>query len=235
MLGLGGIHLLDIVIDNELASGYGIYMVDRPVIPTAKRKIEYIEVPGRHGSLTKKGAYGDVPFKLKFNVLEKENIKPLIRRAKPWLLNAKTLHFTDDVVYRKIKNVEIGDIANEIEEHGEFEVDFTLDPFEYAEDESFTMYEPGLIYNPGTFESEPKMWIVAKGTVNITINDITFQLKDIESSIVVDSEILEAYIGTVPMNNKMVGDFPIFNVGSNRISWSGTVQSITIKPRWRYL
>ncbi|WP_367899811.1 phage tail protein [Bacillus pseudomycoides] len=227
--------MLDMVIDKELASGYGIYMVDRPVIPTAKRKIEYIEVPGRNGSLTKKGAYEDVPFTLKFNVLEKKNIKPLIRRAKPWLLNAKMLHFTDDDVYRKIKNVEIGDIANEIEEYGEFEVNFTLDPFEYVEDESITIYEPGLIYNPGTEKSQPEMVIVAKGTVNITINDVTFQLKDIASSVVVDSEILETYLGTTPMNNKMAGKFPIFEVGSNKIAWSGTVQSITIRPRWKYV
>ena len=40
----------------------------------------------------------------------------------------KTLYFTDDDVYRKIKHVVVGDIVNEIEEHGEFEVDFKLDP-----------------------------------------------------------------------------------------------------------
>ncbi|HDR7286595.1 phage tail protein [Bacillus paranthracis] len=227
--------MLDIGIDNELASSYGLGLVGRPVIPTAKQKVEHIEISGRHGSLTKKGAYENVPFKVKFNMLEKENIKPFIRRAKPWLLQGKTLFFTDDDVHRKIKNVEMGDIANEIEEYGEFEVDFTLDPFEYAEEESFTMYEPGSIYNPGTEESEPRLWIVAKGTVNITINDVTFQIKDIESAVIVDSEILEAYIGTTPMNNKMVGKFPKFIVGSNTISWSGAIQSISIRPRWRYI
>ena len=41
-------------------------------------------------------------------------------------MNGKTLYFTDDNVYRKIKSVEIGDIANEIEEYGEFQVEFTL-------------------------------------------------------------------------------------------------------------
>ncbi|MGG0731560.1 distal tail protein Dit, partial [Bacillus paramycoides] len=126
--------MLDIGIDNQLASDYGICMVERPVIPTGEQEVEHIVVPGRHGSLTKKGAFKDVSLKVKFNLLEDENIKPLIRRMKPWLLDGKTLFFTDDDVYRKIKHVEIGDIANEIEEHGEFEVDFTLDPFEYTED-----------------------------------------------------------------------------------------------------
>ncbi|MEW4236013.1 phage tail family protein [Bacillus thuringiensis] len=226
--------MLDIGIDNELASSYGLGLVGRPVIPTAKQKVEHIEIPGRHGSLTKKGAYENVPFKVKLNMLERENIKPFIRRAKPWLLQGKTLFFTDDDVYRKIKHVEMGDIITEIEEHGEFEVDFTLDPFEYTEDVNLKLTKPGVIYNPGTIESEPKFWIVGNGTFRITINNVSFQIKDVNGSVVIDSEVLEAYTDTISMNNKMVGQFPIFNVGENTIEWSGAIQFMEIRPRWRY-
>ena len=226
--------MLDIGIDNELASSYGLGLVGRPVIPTAKQKVEHIEIPGRHGSLTKKGAYENVPFKVKFNMLERENIKPFIRRAKPWLLQGRTLFFTDDEVYRKIKHVEMGDITTEIEEHGEFEVDFTLDPFEYTEDVNLKLTKPGVIYNPGTIESEPKFWIVGNGTFRITINDVSFQIKDVNGSVVIDSEILEAYTDTISMNHKMVGQFPILGVGENTIEWSGTIQFMEIRPRWRY-
>lgn len=226
--------MLEIVIDNELASSYGLGLVGRPVIPTAKQKVEHIEIPGRHGSLTKKGAYENVSFKVKFNMLERENVKPFIRRAKPWLLQGKTLFSTDDDVYRKIKHVEMGDIITEIEEHGEFEVDFTLDPFEYTEDVNLKLTEPSVIYNPGTIESDPKFWIVGNGTFRITINDVSFQINDVNGSVVIDSEVLEAYTDTIPMNNKMVGKFPIFNVGENKIEWSGAIQFMEIRPRWRY-
>ncbi|MBG9611670.1 phage tail domain-containing protein [Bacillus cereus] len=225
--------MLDIGIDNELASSYGLGLVGRPVIPTAKQKVEHIEIPGRHGSLTKKGAYENVPFKVKFNMLERENIKPFIRRAKPWLLQGKTLFFTDDDVHRKIKHVEMGDITTEIEEHGEFEVDFTLDPFEYTEDVNLKLTKPGVIYNPGTIESDPKFWIVGNGTFRITINDVSFQIKDVNGSVVIDSEVLEAYTDTISMNNKMVGQFPILGVGENKIEWSGSIQFMEIRPRWR--
>lgn len=226
--------MLDIGIDNELASSYGLGLVGRPVIPTAKQKVEHIEIPGRHGSLTKKGAYENVPFKVKFNMLERENIKPFIRRAKPWLLQGKTLFFTDDDVHRKIKHVEMGDITTEIEEHGEFEVDFTLDPFEYTEDVNLKLTKPGVIYNPGTIESDPKFWILGNGTFRITINDVSFQIKDVNGSVVIDSEVLEAYTDTISMNNKMVGQFPILGVGENKIEWSGSIQFMEIRPRWRY-
>ncbi|WP_144519063.1 phage tail domain-containing protein [Bacillus thuringiensis] len=226
--------MLDIGIDNELASSYGLGLIGRPVIPTAKQKVEHIEIPGRHGSLTKKGAYENVSFKVKFNMLERENIKPFIRRAKPWLLQGKTLFFTDDDVHRKIKHVEMGDITTEIEEHGEFEVDFTLDPFEYTEDVNLKLTSPGVIYNPGTIESDPKFWIVGNGTFRITINDVSFQIKDVNGSVVIDSEILEAYTDTISMNHKMVGQFPILGVGENTIEWSGAIQFMEIRPRWRY-
>ena len=226
--------MLDIGIDNELANSYGLGLVGRPVIPTAKQKVEHIEIPGRHGSLTKKGAYENVPFKVKFNMLERENIKPFIRHAKPWLLQGKTFFFTDDDVHRKIKHVEMGDITTEIEEHGEFEVDFTLDPFEYTEDVNLKLTKPGVIYNPGTIESDPKFWIVGNGNFRITINDVSFQIKDVNGSVVIDSEILEAYTDTISMNHKMVGQFPIFNVGENTIEWSGAIQFMEIRPRWRY-
>ena len=49
------------------------------------------------------------------------------------------------MMYRKIKHVVVGDIANEIEEHGEFEVDFTLDPFEYTEDANIMLSTPGYL------------------------------------------------------------------------------------------
>ncbi|HDR3343485.1 TPA: phage tail family protein [Bacillus cereus] len=226
--------MLDIGIDNQLASDYGICMVERPVIPTAEQEVEYIEVPGRHGSLTKKGAFKDVPLKIKFNMLEEENIKPLVRRMKAWLMNGKTLYFTDDDVYRKIKHVVIGDIANEIEEHGEFEVDFTLDPFEYTEDANIMLTSPGSIYNPGTMESTPMLFVAGNGTFRIFINDVSFQIKDVNGSVVIDSDLLEAYSGTVSMNDKMIGGFPEFQIGENKIEWSGAIQFISIQPRWRY-
>ncbi|WJE51152.1 phage tail protein [Bacillus cereus] len=227
--------MLDVRIDDYFASDFRMCMVERPKIPTAKREVEYIKVPGRHGSLTKKGAFEDVPLTIKFNLLEDENAKPLIRRIKSWLLNGKVLHFDDDVVYRKIKNVEIDDIENQIEEYGGFEATFTFDPFEYVEDETIILTTPGLVYNPGTEKSDPKIVITGNGTVNITINDVTFQVKDIVGSVIIDSELLEAYKGTTNMNNKMIGNFPVFDVESNSITWTGTVQSLTITPRWRYI
>ena len=166
-------------------------------------------------------------------MLEEENIKPLVRRMKAWLMNGKKLYFTDDDVYRKIKHVVVGDIVNEIEEHGEFEVDFKLDPFEYTEDANIMLSTPDLFiirYNG----IGSNVVCCRNGTFRIFINDVSFQIKDVKGSVVIDSELLEAYSGTVSMNDKMIGDFPEFQIGLNKIEWSGAIQFISIQPRWRY-
>ncbi|MEC2861641.1 phage tail protein, partial [Bacillus cereus] len=48
-------------------------------------------------------------------------------------------------------------------------------------------------------------------------------------------EVLEAYNGTIPMNSKMIGEFPIFKIGENKIDWSGNIQFMSIRPRWRFI
>ncbi|MGH0788574.1 hypothetical protein ACQVTU_12535 [Bacillus cereus] len=119
--------------------------------------------------------------------------------------------------------------------NGEFEVDFMLDPFEYTEDVNIMLRTPGSIYNPGTMESAPLLFVAGKGTFLITINGVSFQIRDVNGSIVIDSEVLEVYSGTVSLNDKMIGDFPAFQIGENTIEWSGSIQFMEIRPRWRYL
>ncbi|PYE95041.1 phage tail protein [Bacillus sp. 196mf] len=228
--------MVDIRINEILGRDYLLCMVERPDIPTAKEKIEFIEVPGREtGSLTKKNGYEDVTFKIDFNLLEDYNIKSLLRRIKAWLLNAKTLSFTDDNVYRKIKSVEIGSIANEIEEYGQFEVTFVADPFEYAILQPLEITKTTTLVNSGTKYSLPKITIFGSGSITVTINDVSFLIKNVNSSVVIDSELKEAYSNTTPMNSNMIGNFPTFFEGANTIKWTGTVTKLQIDPRWRYL
>ncbi|MDM5430840.1 phage tail domain-containing protein [Bacillus mycoides] len=226
----------DIRINDKLGRNYHLCMVDRPKIPTAKKKIEFIEVDGReNGALTKEKGYEDVNFTVEFNLLEDENIKPLLRKIKAWIMNAKVVSFTDDYVYRKIKSVEIGDIDNEIEEYGKFQVTFTADPYEYAIEQPITITNPVTIMNQGTLHSLPKLTIYGTGNITIQINGISFQVKGVNPFVIVDSDLMECYYNTTPMNDKMVGKFPTFKEGENTISWTGSVSKIDIETRWRYI
>lgn len=228
--------MFDIRINDRLGRDYYVCMVDRPKIPTAKKKIEFIEVDGReNGALTKNKGYEDVEFTVEFNLLEDENIKPLLRKIKAWIMRAKIVSFTDDFVYRKIKSVEIGDIENEIEEYGKFQVTFKSDPYEYSIEQPITITNPVTIMNQGTLHSLPKLTIYGTGNITIQINGISFQVKDVNPFVIVDSDLMECYYNTTPMNDKMVGKFPAFKEEENTISWTGNVSKIDIETRWRYI
>jgi len=53
--------------------------------------------------------------------------------------------------------------------------------------------------------------------------------------VVIDSEKQDAYLGEVLKNRNMNGEFPVLLAGTNKIEWSGYVESIEILPRSRWL
>ncbi|MBH0338677.1 hypothetical protein BM86_25170, partial [Bacillus thuringiensis] len=37
------------------------------------------------------------------------------------------------------------------------------------------------------------------------------------------------------MNPNMIGEFPLFKVGENTLTWTGAVTKLIIEPRWCYV
>ena len=229
---------LNVLLDGIKDETVFLSVANRPAIPTAKRKLKKIPVPGRDGDLTKFEGYEDVQLPIDFNILEDRNIKGDIRKIKAWLMNKDVLSFSDDPDYfRKIKNVDIGNVDNEVEFYGSFTADFLLGPFEYQKtiSKAYTN-SPVTLTNPGTYFSQPLIKIKGTGTVVLTVNNVGITLKNLTDEIILDSELGEAYKGlTTNMNENMSGPFPLFVPGINKISWTGAVTKIEIDERWRYL
>lgn len=227
--------MLYVLLDNVPSINFDMCVAVRPEIPTPKRKIETYEVPGRHGALTKLGAFEDISLPVVFNILENENVKQKIRNFKGYLLNKKTLRFSDDDVFYTLKNFEVGSIDNQIAEYGYFTVTFLLGPFQYALSEKEEFTKADTIFNYGTFESNPEITVYGNGDINLIINEQKFVMKGIKDFIVLDSEMKLAYKGSENVTNLTNGEFLTLKVGKNTISWTGNVKKIEINPRWRYI
>ncbi|NYC04378.1 hypothetical protein [Clostridium beijerinckii] len=50
---------------------------------------------------------------------------------------------------------------------------------------------------------------------------------------IIDSEIKECYKDNINFGKNMTGDWPVFSIGQNTISWSGSVSKIEVTPYWR--
>lgn len=219
----------------------GIYPKDRYEVPTAEEDIEFIEIKGRDGELTKKYGYKNIPFPVTFYIKD-ELFKPTFRKAKPFLLSAKTLQVDDDdEVFYKVKSVKINPAENLMKTFGEFEVEFVLDPFMYElANEPITITSRTVIENDG-HTALPIITAQVSGTGRIYVNDQEVIIQNVNGSITIDSEMQNAYrkspSGVIAenMNNHMIGEFPILHHGDNVIDFDGDISKLEVvaNRRWR--
>lgn len=229
---------MGVIINNQNTKNLGFALKGRPSIASAEKKYETTEVEGRDGSLTRFIGYEDLKFSLTFNILFQSDIKQKLREIKGVLAQAGTLSFDDAPnFYYKIKQAQISETESVIKASGVFSVDFVAEPFEYQKTSS-TAYttKPITLTNQTTAEALPIIKISGTGTVVLNINGTGVTLTGLTSSIVLDSELQEAYTGlTTNMNSSMNGEFPILRTGNNTITWTGTVTKVEIDPQWRWL
>lgn len=94
------------------------------------------------------------------------------------------------------------------------------------------------VFNEGLETSKPIVVLHGNGTVGISVNGVhifDYTFPEGENEVVIDSEKEDAYLGDVLKNRNMNGEFPVLLAGTNKIEWSGDVESIEILPRSRWL
>ena len=94
------------------------------------------------------------------------------------------------------------------------------------------------VFNEGLEPSRPKLILKGSGTVELKVNGMavfTYTFPEGENEVVIDSDIEEAYLGAELKNRNMLGDFPELVPKTNKIEWSGALESIEILPRSRWL
>lgn len=220
---------------------YDIYQRERIDIPSPEQDVELIEIRGRHGALTKKNGFKDITLPVEFIFYEKgKSFKKAFNSFKLLVMNAKKLTVNNEEdLYYKVKFVEIEDAINVRGDVGEFTVNFTLDPFQYETvDSSQTITSRTTINNEG-YESQPIITAHMSGTGKIYINDQEITIQNINGTIIIDSELMNAYRNNnginENLNHHMIGDFPILKHGENVIDFDGDITKLEINPRWRWV
>ena len=229
---------MGVIINNQNTKNLGFALVGRPDVPSADKKYETIEIEGRDGALTKFIGYQDLKFTLKFNILFQNDIKQKLREIKGLLSQAKTLAFDDSPnFFYKIKRAQISDTETVIKQSGVFSVEFIADPFEFESSSVLEYENPSnlLIRNNTTYFSQPVLKIFGQGNIKLFVNDELVEVKNINEGITIDSELQEAYYQNNNLNHQMLGSFPTFEIGENRIRLEGNIDKIEILPQWRWL
>ncbi len=222
--------------------GFGILISKRPSIPSAKRRVNTINIPGRDSNLIfDEKTYEDITLTVECSVKDKQNLVNKIDDIKAWLFETGqsdlTFSFQSERKY-------IAQVVNAIDfkqiykYFGEFPIIFNCRPFKYAvENNMVNIIETGTkVSNIGTIESEPIISIYGAGDIVFKINGEQISLKGISGKIIINSVIKDCYDDEGNnLNGSMTGEFLKLKPGENIIEWSGNVTKAELLPNWRWL
>jgi len=202
----------------------------------AEEEIEIHDIPYRNGVLTTRtGKYKTYERAIGIAVKSREEIS----RVNAWLTGSGELRTSiDEGGFFKAECIGGLEYSKIIKRWNRFYANFLIQPFFYLDSgqKKIELTEPGSINNTGTIYSEPLIKVFATGDVVLNINDKFIGLNGIMDHAVIDTDLMIAYEDT--QNVKTEGEFPVFGLGINNISWDESISNISkieIIPRWREL
>lgn len=220
---------------------FGIIIAKRPSLPSPKRRVSYIDIPGRDSNLRyDEGTYEDITIAVECTV-KGNNVLEQLDNIKAWLFSAGEsdliFSFQNDKRYRA-QVVNSIDFKQVFKYTSQFPIIFNCRPFKYAvQNNIFTISQSGTsIINPGTLESDPVISVYGSGKITLKVNEAVIDLNDIVGKIILNSVIQDAYNDAGDnLNSKMNGEFIYLGIGSSKFEWTGTVSKIEVLPNWRWL
>jgi predicted phage tail component-like protein len=230
--------------DGKDSFDFGIIISKRPSIPLPKRRISYIEIPGRDSSLRfDENTYDDITITVECAI--KDNITNKIYNIKKWLVSAGEsdliFSFNTSRKYKAqvVNNIDFSQIINLA---SKFIIIFNCRPFKYSTSEtSFNIEQPSghTLNYPSIIPAKVIVKAYCIGDGIFKIGDYEVLLTDINEHIILNSELEVAYYmegeKMVIANKKVTGEFPLLNEGGNPISFSGGVIKLEIIPNSRWL
>ena len=168
----------------------------------------------------------------------RQNFKKNIDGARMWLLADSSYHKLEDTYHPEIfRMARFSSPTNFttrfLNLSGECELVFDCKPQRFLKSGNVPIESTGKItlINPTIYEALPLIRVYgSSGTLMVGNNII--QLSKINEYMDIDSEIQNAYKGTINCNSDMIGDFPSLKAGETGISFEGNINRIQIIPRW---
>ena len=92
------------------------------------------------------------------------------------------------------------------------------------------------VMNPCTAESEPVITVTGSGDITLTVGGYGVEIDAVSGSITLDCDARLAHKNGVLAGLQVdLDEWPVLVPGTNVISWTGSVTSVTISPRWRWI
>lgn len=225
--------------NNQNSNDLDLIIEKTPESPSSN--IEYETVPIDGGEpLTKIKGFKDISFTFEFAYFaDKEEYMMKKSRIDNWLLNSignYLIYSIDEFVAYKVKQISINNTTTTSRVVRHFSVTFTCQGLKYMAsglNPIEVLSSSITLNNFGIYEAKPLLEIYGSGNITISIGGKSFAINNVVDFVNVDSEIKECYKDNANKGKDMTGNWPVFSIGKNAITWSGSVSKIEITPRWR--
>lgn len=223
--------------DIDCTSNYNVYVSDVDIYRSAKREVEFYNIPGRNGDLTvDKGTFENIT--VRYGAFIANDFLDNIDDFRNFTSSLSGYHKIEDSFFQNefrrgvFSTLEISKTADG--EIGTFDIIFNCKPQRYLKSgENASEYISGdTLENPTLFASKPLIraygaGILSIGRATLTIAEHDFPYIDI------DCEMQDCFYEASNCNNLVTlssGNFPELQPGVNAIEFEG--DSVMITPRW---
>lgn len=222
--------------NNIVSSSYDIIIKKMPPITSPLRNIETIKIDGRNGNLhIDNGTYDVKNITIECVVTTNDHINDI----KGWLTGIGTISFSTEpnVVYDCVVKNQIA-LDKYLTHLREFPLQLELFPI--GKSTTLTTVtkttSPATFTVGGTIGAKPILEVKGTGEATITLNGTAFTLSTCDTTAyIVDCDLQNVTKASVQKNSEFVGTFPSLIIGTNNLSWTGTVSEIKIKYYESYL
>ncbi|AKZ50473.1 TPA: phage tail protein [Streptococcus pyogenes] len=217
----------------------GLLLERERLIKSTNNDVDLIEVAGRDGVLLKDNGRLKVieqgfPFSLVGNVTVNQQKISEWLHVKGW--HDLALSWDKDYIYRA-SVVNLFEIDEILKQFGRLKVNFLIHPIKYLKmgKQEVSLVKGGTLQNPGNVQAKPILKIKGTGSGVLTINGFETGLENVQGELVIDMERHLVYKGALSAWDNIVRTehhrMPLFDVGQNKISWTGDF-TITAIPNW---
>ena len=228
-----------IIFNNKSSADCRIQVAHPPGYAYPERDYTITHIPGRNGDIIQdNGCYKNVErtYEVSFDV-PNEDFATYANAVSAWLHSTTGYARLEDSYepnyYRMATYQESNIFENLYNQAGTANIVFECKPQRFLKtgDNTITIQNSLTIMNPTGFEAYPLFKVTGtSGVLTVNGNSITFS--SIDDFVILDCELQDAYKEHINKNSTISGTFPVLKPGSNTIRWTGSISSVTMKPRW---
>lgn len=228
-----------IIFNNKSSADCRIQVAHPPGYAYPERDYTITHIPGRNGDIIQdNGCYKNVErtYEVSFDA-PNEDFATYANAVSAWLHSTTGYARLEDSYepnyYRMATYQESNIFENLYNQAGTATIVFECKPQRFLKtgDNIITIQNSLTIMNPTGFEAYPLFKVTGtSGVLTVNGNSITFS--SIDNFVMLDCELQDAYKENINKNSTISGTFPVLKTGSNTISWTGDISSVTMKPRW---